>query len=254
MRKLLASLVAIFLAAGSAWAADPAGKVTIHWHGHSFFDLVTSKGTKIVFDPHAIENYGRQEASADLVLISHEHNDHTQTEVLKNAEKAKVIHGLKVNGNRLDWNRVDETFRDVHVQSVGTYHDHVSGAQYGKNTIFIVEVDGLRIVHLGDLGHLLNERAIKAIGQVDVLMIPVGGVYTLNGDQARKVVAQLKPRMYILPMHYGIPKVYDDLLPVDEFVEEQKNVEKKTTNALVVDPDAKPAAPTIVLLDWKSAQ
>ena len=83
MRKLLASLVAIFLAAGSAWAADPAGKVTIHWHGHSFFDLVTSKGTKIVFDPHAIENYGRQEASADLVLISHEHNDHTQTEVLK---------------------------------------------------------------------------------------------------------------------------------------------------------------------------
>jgi L-ascorbate metabolism protein UlaG (beta-lactamase superfamily) len=254
MRKLLVSLVAVFLAAGSAWAADQAGKLTIRWHGHSFFELVTSKGTKIVFDPHAIENYGRQEASADLILISHEHNDHTQKEVVKDFEKAKIIPGLKTNGNKLDWNRIDENFRDVHIQSVGTYHDHVSGAQYGKNTIFIVEVDGLRIVHLGDLGHLLNERALKAIGQVDVLMIPVGGVYTLNGDQARKVVAQLKPRMYILPMHYGIPKVYDDLLPVDEFLEEQKNVEKKTTNALVVDPEAKPAAPTIVLLDWKSPQ
>src|SRR5262249_42398055 len=176
MTSIITSLFAALLAVGAVAPAEPAGKVIIRWHGHSFFELVTTKKTRVVFDPHAIDNYGRQEVAADLVLISHEHNDHTQIDVLKNPDKAKVLHGLKMNGNRLDWNRIDETFRDVRVRSIGVYHDNVSGAQYGKNTIFVVDVDGLRVVHLGDLGHLLNERILKDLGTVDVLMIPVGGV------------------------------------------------------------------------------
>jgi L-ascorbate metabolism protein UlaG (beta-lactamase superfamily) len=122
----------------------------------------------------------------------------------------------------------------------------------GKNAVFIVEVDGLRIVHLGDLGHLLTREQIKEIGPVDVLMIPVGGVYTLNGADAKEVVAQLKPKKYIIPMHYGT-KVFDDVLPADEFLEEQKpeNIKKPESNKLEIDPNFKPAEPVIVLMEWK---
>src|SRR5207253_3218783 len=106
------------------------------------------------------------------------------------------------------------------IRTVGVYHDEVEGMRYGKNTIFILEVDGWRIVHLGDLGHLLTPAQLKQIGPVDVLMIPVGGVYTLNGSEARKVVEQIKPKEYILPMHYGTA-IFDDLLSPAEFLEDQ---------------------------------
>src|SRR5262249_50801014 len=151
------------------------------------------------------------------------HNDHTQVGIIENAREAKIINGLKAEGKRLDWNLIDEKFKDVRVRTVGVFHDTTFGTERGKVAVFVIEVDGLRIVHLGDLGHLLNEEQIKRIGPVDVLMIPVGGVYTINGSEAREVVKQLKPRKYILPMHYGTA-VYNDLLPADEFLDEQKKV------------------------------
>jgi L-ascorbate metabolism protein UlaG (beta-lactamase superfamily) len=231
--------------------ADPPRKITIRWHGQSFFELQSSKGTRIVFDPHAIEAYGRTDVSADLILISHFHNDHDQKEVIRNHARARVIEGLKREGRKLGWNDVDETFQDVHVQTVGVYHDAVEGMERGKNAVFIVEVDGLRVVHLGDLGHLLTPKQIKAIGPVDVLMIPVGGVYTINGAEAKQVVEQLKPSRYILPMHYGT-RVFDDVLPADEFLEEQKNVKKFPSNRVTIETDFKPAEPIIAILDWKN--
>jgi L-ascorbate metabolism protein UlaG (beta-lactamase superfamily) len=244
------ALVASLLAAGTAYSADAPGKVTIRWHGQSFFDIQTSKGTRIVIDPHAIEAYGRQSVPADLILVSHFHSDHTQVGVVPNYAKAKILYGLKMVGKKTAWNPIDETFRDAHVRTVGVYHDNAEGIERGKNAIFIAEADGLRIVHLGDLGHLLSEKDIKKIGPVDVLMIPVGGVYTINGAEAKKVVEQLKPKQYILPMHYGT-KVFTDLLPPDEFLEDQKNVMKYPTNRLTVQAGAKAAEPTIALLDWK---
>jgi L-ascorbate metabolism protein UlaG (beta-lactamase superfamily) len=253
MKRFALSMLAGFLLAGFASPAD-SKKLVLRWHGQSFFDLQTTKGTRIVFDPHAIDVYGRQLVSADLVLISHFHNDHTQVGVLENQGKFKIIHGLKLNETtkKTEWNLIDEKFRDVHVRTVGVYHDEVHGMEKGKNAVFIVEADGLRIVHLGDLGHQLTKDQVKEIGPVDVLMIPVGGVYTLNGTDAKEVIAQLKPKKYILPMHYGT-KVFDDVLPVDEFLEEQKpeNVKKLDSNKLEIDPAFKPAEPVIVLLDWK---
>jgi L-ascorbate metabolism protein UlaG (beta-lactamase superfamily) len=246
----LAAVVAGLLATGAAFSADSPGKVTIRWHGQSFFDIQTSKGTRIVIDPHAIEVYGRQTVPADLILVSHFHSDHSQIGVVPNHAQAKILYGLKMVGKKTAWNPIDETFRDVHVRTVGVYHDNSEGMERGKNAIFILEVDGLHIVHLGDLGHLLSEKAIRQIGPVDVLMIPVGGVYTINGEEAKKVVEQLKPKQYILPMHYGT-KVFTDLLPPDEFLEDQKNVKKYSTNRLTVEAGAKPAEPTIALLNWK---
>lgn len=251
MMRILAALAAGLLFAGAASAADPPGKVTIRWHGQSFFEIESSKGTRIAIDPHAIEAYGPTNVSADVVLISHEHNDHNQVGVLRNLSQARVLHGLTGIGNKTAWKPIDETVRDVHIRSVGVYHDAALGKERGKNTIFILDVDGLHIVHLGDLGHLLSDREVQKIGPVDVLMIPVGGVYTINGSEAKQVVEQLKPRQYILPMHYGT-RVFEDVLPPDEFLEDQKHVKKLPGNKLTVATDFKPAEPIIVLLDWRN--
>jgi L-ascorbate metabolism protein UlaG (beta-lactamase superfamily) len=240
----------LFFLTGASLAAQENKTVTIHWHGHSFFDIKTPKGTVIAIDPHAIEAYGATSVSADLVLVSHEHDDHNQTAVIRNESKARILHGLKLSGKRLDWNAIDERFRDVHVRSLGVYHDTSEGAERGKNTIFVIETAGVHIVHLGDLGHLLSEKEIKSIGPVDVLMIPVGGVYTINGAEAKKVAEQLKPRQYILPMHYGT-RVYDEVLPPDEFLEDMPNVRRLPTNQLATSSDFSPPNPIVVLLQWR---
>jgi L-ascorbate metabolism protein UlaG (beta-lactamase superfamily) len=252
MKRHLIALLVVLVFSRVGPAADPK-KVTLRWHGQSFFELISSLGTRIVFDPHAIDAYGRISVKADLVLVSHLHSDHTQVQVVENAQKAKVIVGLKGTGKKIDWNLIDEKFNDVRIRTVGVYHDNVEGMERGKCVVSIVEIDGLRVVHLGDLGHLLSDAQVKAIGPVDVLLIPVGGVYTLNGSDAKKVVVQLKPRQYIVPMHYGT-KAYDELLPVDEFLDEQKpeNVKKyEATNKLVIESDFKPQEPLIAVLNWK---
>jgi L-ascorbate metabolism protein UlaG (beta-lactamase superfamily) len=173
--------------------------------------------------------------------------------VFSNAESKdlKVFNGLVVKGKGTDWAKIDEKEKDVRVRSVATYHDEEDGAKRGKNGVMIVEADGLVYCHLGDLGHALTEEQVKAIGKVDVLMIPVGGIYTINGETAKKVVEQLKPRLFILPMHYGT-KVYEELPGPDEFLDGQKKVSKlEGSNLLSIPPDLTADKPTIVILGWK---
>jgi L-ascorbate metabolism protein UlaG (beta-lactamase superfamily) len=253
MTHYLTALVAGLLAVGATSAAD-AKKVTIRWHGQSFFEIVSSQGTRIVIDPHAIPEYGRQSVKADIVLTSHAHTDHTQVEVVENLRQAKRFDGVAGRDNlRGKWNVVkDEKVKDVTLNAVPTYHDEQEGLVRGKNTIWLIDVDGLRIAHLGDLGHFLRKADLQKLGKVDILMIPVGGVYTINGADAKRVVEEIKPTRYILPMHYATD-VYDALLPPTEFLEDQKknNIQKRTTNELVIDPAAPPPAePVIVLLHW----
>jgi L-ascorbate metabolism protein UlaG (beta-lactamase superfamily) len=205
-------------------------KPVIAWHGQSFFTLTTTQGVIIAFDPHAIEEYGRMLGMrANIVLMSHNHPDHVQKGIFENekepGDKAPlVIPGWKMANGQETWNLIDVRFRrlGIHIRSVGCFHDDVGGLKRGINTIFIVEVDGWTICHLGDLGHKLLPAQLKAIGgpgSMDVLMIPCGGIYSLNGSEARDVLAQLKPKEYIFAMHIGT-KIYDDLLPIDEFVDE----------------------------------
>jgi L-ascorbate metabolism protein UlaG (beta-lactamase superfamily) len=255
-------VAALLIVAGTPVAdapGSPNGKqLTIRWLGQSFFLITTSAGTRIAFDPHAIDQYGRPTVEADLVLVTHPHPDHMRLESITNRAKAKVIEGIKTmppvaegGPPRTNWNPVEETFKDVKVRSVGTYHDMMQGLQRGKNTVFILDVDGLKMVFLGDLGHLLSEDQVKQIGPVDVLFIPIGGVYTLNGSQAKEVVAQLQPKRYVIPMHYGT-RVFDDLLPPDEFLDGQKNIQRMlTTNELTISTDVAPPAPVTVLLGWE---
>ncbi len=254
MRRSLLLLLVVLLFAGAA----PANEVKIAWFGQSMFEIVTSKGVRIVLDPQNLEEYRIKPLKADLVLMSHFHTDHTATNVIENIKEAKQYNALKKSGPGgmiVDWNVVDEKFKDIHIQSMGTYHDSTSGLKNGKNGVWIIDVDGLRIVHLGDLGHLLNKTQLKKLGTVDVLMVPVGGVYTLNGIEAFQVAEQIKPRRYVLPMHYGTP-IYTDLLPLKYFTDECKEndvpiVSFKLKEMLKV--DSKTPAPrhySVAVLPW----
>ncbi|HTU22834.1 MAG TPA: MBL fold metallo-hydrolase [Gemmataceae bacterium] len=263
MARIIPALAALLLCAGAVSADDK--KVLIRWYGQSFFEIVSTKGTHIVLDPHAIEAYGRPQVKADLVLMSHFHVDHTRTDNITNIKQAKQINALKkAEFGRDSWNIIDQQLKDVRIQTVGTFHDDMAGTQRGKNGVFVLDVDGLRIVHLGDLGHTLRGEQLRKIWKVDdkprerhpidVLMIPVGGVYTLNGLDAQKVVEQIKPTRYILPMHYGT-RVYTDLLDLTYFLDEQKmgKVERfRRTNEIAIDPKSKPPdEPTIAILNWE---
>jgi len=244
------TVVAFGLMFAGAASAEDAKKLTIRWHGQSFFEVHTSEGTNVVIDPHAIDAFGRVNIpSADLIICSHRHTDHTRVEVIGNSKDCPIIYGVEGDQvGKQKWNEMKgKKIKDVSVSLVGTYHDEVKGLKRGLNSVIILEVDGLRIVHLGDVGHTLTENEIKKIGKVDVLMIPVGGVYTINGSEAKEVVEQLQPSRYILPMHYGTPS-FDDLLPAQEFLEGEKNVEKLKTNELVIDTSKKVDHPTITVL------
>jgi L-ascorbate metabolism protein UlaG (beta-lactamase superfamily) len=253
---------AILFLLGLAWFGASAGignqkptPLTIEYNGQSFYIITTSKGKRIAFDPHAIPAYyptGRIELKkADIICISHNHTDHIRTEIFEKTKDQKILRGLKTLSLKSDWAVVDETIGDIKVRTVGVYHDNNEGLQRGKNAVFIIEVDGWRFVHLGDLGHLLTPAQLKRIGPVDVLMIPVGGIYTLNGSEAKKVVEQIKPKEYIFPMHYGT-KVFEDILPVDEFLEEQdkRKVAISDDNVITLNRDPQRPRPLIVQLHY----
>jgi L-ascorbate metabolism protein UlaG (beta-lactamase superfamily) len=255
MRRILIGVCALFLMTSTA----SAGEVKIAWYGQSMFLIVTPKGTRIVLDPHNIDGYQVKPLKADLVLMSHLHSDHTRMEVIENAKDVQQFNALKKTGPGglvVDWNIVDEKIKDVRVQSVPCYHDAKSGLERGKNGMWIIDVDGLRIVHLGDIGHLLNKAQLKKLGTVDVVMVPAGGVYTVNPLDAYKVVDQIKPRRYILPMHYGTI-IFDELLPLRTFSDECKENEipsktfKGPGDYLKFDTkDPVPAKPTLAVLNY----
>ena len=240
---------------GGEKAAD--APISIEYHGQSFYILTTSKGTRIAFDPHTIPEYPRPDVlpKADVICISHNHNDHTRVEAIDNHKTAKVLRGLKTLSLKSDWSIFEETIKDVKIKTVGVYHDDAEGLLRGKNAVFIIECDGWRVAHLGDLGHLLTPAQLKRIGPVDVIMIPVGGIYTLNGSEAKKVVEQIKPKEYVFPMHFGT-KFFDAILPVDEFFEdvEKRRIAISDDNVLKLNRDPQRPRPLVVQLNYMSKE
>jgi L-ascorbate metabolism protein UlaG (beta-lactamase superfamily) len=143
---------------------------------------------------------------AELVTVSHEHENHSYTQVVRDG--AYEIHGpgeYEVAG--------------VSVIGVPTFHDSERGAKYGRNTVYLIEIDEVRVCHLGDLGHKLEDAEAEAVASPDVLLVPVGGRSAMNAAQAAEVVRQLEPR-YVVPMHYAIPGLKLQLDPIDRFLKE----------------------------------
>jgi len=171
--------------------------IAIAYLGQSCFLLETPQ-CKILIDPYGPKvGYAEKPLAADIVLVSHEHFDHNYVQMAEG--KPVVLRGLKDNG--ADWNNVNYQDKGVKITTIPVYHDKNKGAERGKNAMFLIETNGLRILHTGDLGHVLTADQIKAAGRVDMLLICVGGFYTIDAKEAQTSVSQLKPRV-VIPMHF----------------------------------------------------
>jgi L-ascorbate metabolism protein UlaG (beta-lactamase superfamily) len=248
-------------AAVAARGANPAGKgpagASLTWFGQSCFLLQTKAGTKVVMDPipGAIGYTPPTDLKADVVTVSHEHADHNNVALVAGTGKdaPKILRGL--TEDKKDWVKTKEKVKDVQIRSVGVFHDGEQGKQRGLNSVFVLETGGVKIAHLGDLGHLLTDAQLKEIGPVDVVLIPVGGFFTIDAAQATKVVEQLKPRTIVVPMHYKTDVlVIKELAPVDAFLQGKAQVRRETGNVLALGPGkgkGKPGEPEIVVLNYK---
>ena len=230
-----------------SWSSLSFGEVTIRWFGHSCFLIESSQGTKILTDPLGEETgYPLPEVMPDIITISHEHFDHNYVRPYRN--RPKVIRGLTTDGT--DWERIEETVKDVTISNVFTYHDNKGGKKDGLNSIFILQLEGLKIVHMGDLGHPLTEEHVKALGGIDVLLIPIGGVTTINPLEANEVIEQLKPKI-VIPMHYKTPSCTFTLYTTKNFIKDRTNVRKAGSNTLSLSKGSLPNSPEIVILDYE---
>jgi len=258
MLRMLAALAALTLGTSLACAADKPTKV--RWFGQSLIQIESSTGKKIVFDPHLIPAFGLEKPDADLLCISYEYDYIDFAKTLPKNDKRLERRGLKPTNKAktaFEWNKLDETIEGLGVtlKTFGVYRDEKDGKERGLCSVFVITVDGLTFCHLGVIGHELSPQLLKQIGKVDVLFIPVGGIYTINGEVARKVTAAINPRLFAVPMHYAV-EGYDDLLSNAEFLEEQKNVKKmEDNNELSVSADMKPEdGYTVAVLGFKKAE
>ncbi|MDP3093914.1 MAG: MBL fold metallo-hydrolase [bacterium] len=182
----------------------------IIWRGQSCFQILTTSGkdnqVSLVIDPFG-EDYGLRvpDLAADIVLVTHDHQDHNNLGAVKG--KPFLIDGPG-----------EYEIKGVYVQGVPAFHDKNFGKDRGRVTIYSFESEGMRVCHLGDFGQKeLFPEQIEDIGEVDVLLIPVGGVYTIGAQEALKVISQIEPKI-VIPMHYSLPKLKVKLEGVDKFL------------------------------------
>jgi L-ascorbate metabolism protein UlaG (beta-lactamase superfamily) len=252
MRWLVAlSLLATALTAGPHLARAASRPVAyLTWYGQSCFLLESASGARIVMDPIPT-NIGYlppADLHADAVTISHDHPDHTNVALLQG--KPRVLRGL--TADKKGWVRIDEKVKDISVRSVGVYHDGKRGAEIGLDTVFIFETGGVRIAHLGDLGHPLTDQQISAIGSVDVVLVPVGGTWTIDAQDATHVADQIRPRLMIIPMHYKTDAVtIKELAPVDAFLAGRPNVRHEKSNRIAITGMRTKPSAEVVVLDYK---
>ncbi len=207
----------------------------IQWLGHSCFYLTSQAGTRVLCDPFDPKiGYPAPAVEADIVTTSHKHSDHNYTQVVKGKFLQIDSPGRHV---------VD----DVEITGFVTFHDEAGGKQRGQNLIFRILMDGICILHCGDLGHPLTPEQVKALGGVDVLLLPVGGYYTIDPAAATKVVQQLSPRM-VIPMHYKTDSVDMPIAPVEDFLRTQARVSRMAQSTLEIALQDLPAETTTMVL------
>lgn len=203
--------------------ADEKSQVSIQWIGQACFYIQSPQQIVVVTDPFdpGFTGYGNSSIRSHIVTVSHEHPDHNAV------NRVQPFAAMGKGDIRVVR---DGTYHrgDVTVTAIPSFHDAKQGAERGKNRIFLIESGALRIAHLGDLGHVLTSEQVSALGRVDILLIPVGGTYTIGPDEAYQVVEQLHPRL-VIPMHYRTeatdPKLAGQLKPVTDFTVKFSNVE-----------------------------
>ncbi len=209
----------------------------IQWLGHSCFLITGESGVRVLTDPFNDKvGYPLPAVAADIVTISHHHGDHDHIAVVKGQFAVYDAPG-------------HFHLKGVDILGLATYHDAEQGAQRGKNTIFRITVDGINILHCGDLGHLLSPQQIAELGKVDVLLPPVGGHYTIDSAQALELVRALKPALTI-PMHFKTPVMGFPIRPVDDFLRAAGGGRQVASTEIEIDPQNLSAAGGVVVLDY----
>lgn len=210
----------------------------IIWYGQACFKL-KGKNASVIIDPYDTEFTGLKipkDFEADIALKTHDHKDHNNISSISGA--------IAFDGPG------EYESKGIVITGISSFHDNSKGSERGINTIYNVIVDGLNIVHLGDLGQSsLTEGQIQEIDVTDILLIPVGGVYTIDAKTAVGIVSQLEPKI-IIPMHYGgLPGLKFPLDPVENFLKEMGAEGVTPVPKLSAVKDKLPEEPTVILLN-----
>lgn len=216
---------------------QPTLRMEITSIGHSSFKF-RGKNATVVTDPYDPKVVGLKfpKIQADVVTISHEHADHNNRADIEG--EPLIISGAG-----------EYEAKGVKVMGLDTYHDNTNGKDRGGNVLYKIEIDGVSIVHAGDLGHKLAEAQLDMLGDVGVLLIPVGGKYTIDAGTAVEIISQMAPKI-VIPMHYkqsGLTAEFDELTGIDVFLKEMGKESIPAVAKLTVSPDRLPAETTVVI-------
>lgn len=209
----------------------------ITWYGHSAFLVEAEDGTRLILDPYrsgaygGALRYGPIAETADAVVASHTHDDHGAVDTIPGRPQVLIEPTSVAVGT-------------VTIRGVPADHDAVGGAERGHETILVVEDGGLRLVHLGDLGHELDQATVDRIGRTDVLLVPVGGYFTIDAATAARVVDSLAPRI-VVPMHYKTDKTDFPIASVEDFLGTQDAVVRLDGSTFTVTTADLPAERTV---------
>ena len=204
----------------------------IKWVGHACFLITSDSGLRIITDPYENQLSLRWEIldeEADIVTVSHEHFDHNNVAAIRG--NPEVI-------------RESTVAQGITFKCIETQH----GAQMGENRLFGFQVDGIAICHCGDLGHVVSDGQANSIGDVDVLIVPIGGTYTLDAESATSLYEKLHPRI-VLPVHYSSDKMVSDIIaPIDGFLKGKKNIIRLDTSEIELTKEDLPSDTQIMLM------
>jgi L-ascorbate metabolism protein UlaG (beta-lactamase superfamily) len=212
--------------------------VEITWLGHSCFKIKGSK-TVIITDPFPPDlGYSLGKLTADIVTVSHQHPSHSYVQGVGGQPRKVQAPG-------------EYEISDALIIGVATFHDAEGGKKRGKNTVYLMDIDGMAVCHLGDLGQALNNAQVEEIGNVDVLLLPVGGFSTIDAAAAAAIIRQLEPKI-VIPMHYKTPAIKMELDPVERFLKEMGKEQVETKPKLSVTKTTMPLTTQIILLSYQS--
>ncbi len=215
--------------------------VDIYWGGQALF-RIKGKNATVIIDPFSSEFTGLKipkDLTADVVLSTHEHGDHNNVDTVTTSTGSKPM---------IFTSSGEYEVSGVVITAIDTFHDDKEGSERGKNTIFHLNFDNLNILHLGDLGQSkLTEEQLTQIGDTDILLIPVGGVYTIDGKGAASIVSQLEPKI-IIPMHYKIEGLKFELDGVEGFLKEMGAEGVVPVPKLSITKEKLPEEPQVVVL------
>lgn len=207
----------------------------ITWLGHSCF-RIKGKEVTVVIDPCSPDTgFSFNKLKADIVTISHSHPGHSYREGLE--------------GGFQEINSPGEyELKGVYITGIATFHDENSGSERGKNTIYLIEIEGVTFCHLGDIGHLLSTQVEEELGEVGVLFVPVGGISTIDGTKAATIVRNLSPK-FVIPMHYKTPEATRELDSVEKFLKNFSTKDIDPQPRLTVNKTNLPLTTQVVLLE-----